>query len=221
MPEIKIIAFDYDRVLTDQNLKFDERLIHYFKFMKTLGIFFGINTGRRWNYISHMQHLVDFIIYENGYFLYYKEKIPLYNSFDEKIAYQIKNKIRENDLNCVEGEMAVSCPIIYMDILSNIFNDDNTKLIPNVDRIFILPKRIDKGNAINELLKILNIKNDNLCVVGDGENDIDMFRVAGFPASLANSVKELKNISKFVSNRSYSDGTIDILEKLKNLNFKY
>ncbi|MEM3600793.1 MAG: HAD hydrolase family protein, partial [Thermoplasmata archaeon] len=60
-----------------------------------------------------------------------------------------------------------------------------------------------------------------LCVIGDGENDIDMFYFAGLPGSINNSVDSLKRISKIFSPQSYSDGTLDILEKLKNMNYKY
>lgn len=221
MQEIKIIAFDYDRVVTDQNLKFDTRLIPYFKEMINRGILVGINTGRRWEYINHMLPWVNFIIYENGYFLFYKENIPLYSREEEHMALEIKKRLREKGINCVEGKMMVSCPIDLMGDLENLFLNDSVKLVPNVDSVFVLPINIDKGSALIKFLIMLGLKNSNLCTVGDGENDLDMFLVSGFPAAIGNSIDQLKRISRYVSDKSYSDGTIDVIEYLKRIDFKY
>lgn len=221
MTDIRVMAFDYDRVLTDSSLKFDERLVPYFEYLKLKGILIGINTGRRWNYIQHMLEWVDFIIYENGYLLHYKQRIPLYNKKEEETSFKIKNRLKEHGLICIEGEMIVSCPIELMEKLKEIFFNDSIKLVTNIDRVFVLPATIDKGSAMLKFLKMINMNEKNLCVIGDGENDIDMFLVAGYPASIGNSVETLKKISKYVSNKNYSDGTIDVIEHIKNMKFKY
>ena len=90
MAEIKIIVFDYDRVLTDYNLNFDYRLESYFEDLKKRNILVGINTGRRWEYIKSMAQKVNFIIYENGYFYFEKFKVPLFNDEDREISLFIK-----------------------------------------------------------------------------------------------------------------------------------
>ncbi|MEM0165879.1 MAG: HAD family hydrolase [Thermoplasmata archaeon] len=221
MAEIKIIVFDYDRVLTDYNLNFDYRLESYFEDLKKRNILVGINTGRRWEYIKSMAQKVNFIIYENGYFYFEKFKVPLFNDEDREIALFIKEKIKNSNMECIEGEMITSCPIEYFEKLRNIFTDKKIKLVKNIDRVMVLPINIDKGKALKKVLNFKNLNGEHLCVIGDGENDIDMFYFAGLPGSINNSVDSLKRISKIFSPQSYSDGTLDILEKLKNMNYKY
>jgi len=222
MKQIKLIAFDYDRVLTDENLKFDDRLIHYLEDIKNNGIISGIITGRRWNYIEKMKNFFDFIVYENGFFLYHNKHIKLFNKIQEDTAKNVKKILESHNVDCIYGELLISCTLDKMDYVIKIKESmEDIDIVTNIDRFLILPKGINKGSALKYVLNMFNIKEDNAAVVGDGENDILMFKIAGFPACIGNSIEELKKISRFCSNERFSSGTMEILSYLKNMGFKY
>ena len=63
-----------------------------------------------------------------------------------------------------------------------------------------------KGNAINSLLKILNIKKENSICFGDSINDISMFNNVGISVAMGNSIDELKNIADYVTDTNDNDG---------------
>ncbi len=222
MTEIKLIAFDYDRVLTNENLKFDDRLIPHLEDIRNNGIISGIITGRRWNYIEQMKSFFDFIVYENGFFLYYDKHIKLFDKIQENTAKNVKKILATHNVDCIFGELLISCTLDKMNYVMEIKDSiGDIDIVTNIDRFLILPKGINKGSALKYVLNMFNIKEDNAAVVGDGENDVLMFKNAGFPACIGNSIEELKKLSRFCANKKFSNGTMEILSYLKNMDYKY
>lgn len=221
MNKLKMIAFDYDRVLTDENLNFDTSLLPYINDLKNNGIKTGIITGRRWKYIEKMKNIFDFIVYENGFFLYYNSHIKLYNEIQENIAKKAKEILVSSNMDCIFGEFLISCTFDKLDGIIKIKDLlGDIEIITNIDRFLILPKGINKGSALKYVLKLFNINEKNVAVVGDGENDVSMFEIAGFPACIGNSIEKLRSISKFCAEEKYSKGTLKILSTLKEWDYK-
>lgn len=76
--------------------------------------------------------------------------------------------------------------------------------------IFIGSQQASKANALEYLNDKEEIHLNKTCVIGDGVNDIPMFEIAK-GAAVGNAIPELKRLAKFVSNKNYSNGVIDIL----------
>lgn len=47
---------------------------------------------------------------------------------------------------------------------------------------------VSKGNALTIIGQILNIKSEEMVVIGDGENDISMFEYAGIGVAMENAL---------------------------------
>ena len=52
-------------------------------------------------------------------------------------------------------------------------------------------------------------------MIGDGENDEDMFLNPGFKIALANATKKLKRLANQVTAKPATEGVREVLEKLK------
>ena len=63
----------------------------------------------------------------------------------------------------------------------------------------ILPKGVNKGLAIEKLVKHLNIDVKNTVAIGDYNNDIGMFRSARFGIAVANACQEALDAADFVT----------------------
>jgi hydroxymethylpyrimidine pyrophosphatase-like HAD family hydrolase len=50
--------------------------------------------------------------------------------------------------------------------------------------------------------------------VGDGENDEDLFRIAGFRVAVANAVPELKACADLVTTAENGEGVIELIDAL-------
>ena len=53
-------------------------------------------------------------------------------------------------------------------------------------------KNIDKGVAVNNILRYLNIDKENAYGFGDGINDIEMLKAVGHPVMMSNCMEELR-----------------------------
>lgn len=81
--------------------------------------------------------------------------------------------------------------------------------------IEINSKKASKGNALRELAKKLNIKEDEVMIFGDQKNDISMFDIAGFyKVAMGNAVSEIKERANYVTKTNNEDGIAYALRRL-------
>lgn len=81
--------------------------------------------------------------------------------------------------------------------------------------IEINSKQASKGNALKELTKKLNFKQDEVMIFGDQKNDISMFDVPGFyKVAMGNAVPEIKKRANYVTKTNNEDGIAYALRKL-------
>lgn len=59
--------------------------------------------------------------------------------------------------------------------------------------------KIDKGKAIRHLAKHYDIHQKDTIVIGDGYNDLPMFRVAATQVAMGNAIPSIKEISSYVT----------------------
>ena len=79
---------------------------------------------------------------------------------------------------------------------------------------------INKGTGIEKACEFLGIKPGEVAHVGDGENDLDAFRVAGYRVAIAQAPERLKERADYVTDRSYGDGGAEaILHILKKFGY--
>ena len=72
-------------------------------------------------------------------------------------------------------------------------------VILNKDSAMVLPRGVNKGSGLSWVLNKLGLSEKQVIVVGDGENDSDLFSVSGFRVAVANAVPELKRIADWVT----------------------
>ncbi len=70
----------------------------------------------------------------------------------------------------------------------------------------IYNKNGSKGNALLALAKHLNITAEEIACIGDEENDISMFNIAGMRFAMGNAIDEIKSLSDIVLPSNNDDG---------------
>ena len=78
----------------------------------------------------------------------------------------------------------------------------------------ILPAQGSKARGIDEVCAHLGIPRDKIMVFGDGLNDLDMFRHAGYAVAMGNARPELKALANFVTRDVGDDGIYHALTTL-------
>ncbi len=80
----------------------------------------------------------------------------------------------------------------------------------------VVPIKASKGKALARLLSYLGIDKDNCLSMGDSLNDLDLLKASGIKATVANGIKELKDIADYVSPYPKGEGALDIVKRYLN-----
>lgn len=77
----------------------------------------------------------------------------------------------------------------------------------------ISAKNVNKGTALERLMKMLNLKPEEVIAIGDNINDIPMIKVAGLGVSIGNGADNLKKVADVIAPTNDEDGVAYIVEK--------
>lgn len=103
---------------------------------------------------------------------------------------------------------------IYQDLPEDVVEKYNVSTSDET-LIEINSKQASKGNALKELAKKLNFKEDEVMIFGDQKNDISMFDVSGFyKVAMRNAVPEIKKRANYVTKTNNEDGIAYALRRL-------
>ena len=75
-------------------------------------------------------------------------------------------------------------------------------------------KNVTKAKAGLEVSKLCKLSHKNLIAIGDGENDIDLFKLAGCSVAVCNSSEKVKKHAKFITDSNNDDGVAKALLKI-------
>ncbi len=70
----------------------------------------------------------------------------------------------------------------------------------------------NKGHAVLEIASRLAVSPANIAVIGDGENDVDMFSQAGLSIAMGNAAQEVRQAADFVTGPNDDDGAAAAME---------
>jgi len=78
--------------------------------------------------------------------------------------------------------------------------------------IFIKDPKANKGNGLTVATEMLGIESSEVAAIGDAENDLSMFRAAGFCIAIANADQALKSLANLVTEGSYGKGAKEAID---------
>ena len=77
----------------------------------------------------------------------------------------------------------------------------------------LLPKYVDKGVAVEKLMRYLDINRDKVICVGDSINDMPMLRYAGMGVAMGNAQDKVKQSADYVTLSHNEDGVANVINK--------
>lgn len=75
-------------------------------------------------------------------------------------------------------------------------------------------KNVDKWNALEELIKLMNITREEVITIGDNANDLKMIENAGLGIAMGESAPYIKKAADIVALTNEEDGVANILKKV-------
>lgn len=93
--------------------------------------------------------------------------------------------------------------------------------VPQMDCFFssdflleIVPKGMNKGEAVKMLCQMLNVEIENAVACGDAANDLAMLRAAGIGVAMQNGTEEVKAVADYITLRDNNhDGVAEAADK--------
>lgn len=77
----------------------------------------------------------------------------------------------------------------------------------------VIPAGIDKGRLVDFLAERLAVPRDEIMVLGDMENDLEMFRRAGFAVAMGNASEPVKRVADATTLSNDEDGFAAAIER--------
>lgn len=158
-----------------------------------------------------------------------KELIKIINKFNIEYMIYTKNELYKkskiNDINLFIQENDTYKIIIDSnnETIDNIRNElnilsDNIEISSSMSgRLIIVNKGCTKYQAMKKIMNRLDIKRENVIAIGDGENDIDMIKNAGYGISMLNAPDNVKKYARMITKYdNNNDGVGKVIEDILN-----
>ncbi len=172
---------------------------------------------------------------ENNIYYHFYDKNTFYSrKLDEKItkhheSYRDNLKKQQINLKLLEDPLKIlreEKPKIYKFVF---IEDDKNKLLHfrealksiegiNIssswhNNVEVMNKGVSKGEGLKQLCKKLNIDRSQVVAIGDNENDVSMFQVAGLAVAMENGEDIVKEYSHVITDTNDQDGVAKAIEK--------
>lgn len=82
------------------------------------------------------------------------------------------------------------------------------------DFLEIMPPHVNKGSAIDDISRYLNIDKSEIMAIGDDYNDKEMLEKAGFSFAMGNAPDIIKNSARFITDTNENDGVAKAIERV-------
>jgi len=79
--------------------------------------------------------------------------------------------------------------------------------------IEVMPKGVDKGEALGKMLEMMGKCRENVICCGDSFNDISMIKFAGVGVAMGNAQPEVKEAADYVTADLDSDGLVEVIDR--------
>lgn len=219
MFEPKAIAIDIDGTITDRRRALNLRAVEALRKLKIPVILATGNAPCFAKAVAKVIGVSDIVICENGgvvRFEYDGEDIILGDK--EKCMKALEELRKHFSVELLDFEYRKSevCLRRNFDIIRarEILRGFDVKLIDSGFAYHISDSKVSKGKALEFIADRLGIFPKEFAVLGDSENDIEMFRVAGFRIAVANADIRLKELADLITPSNDGDGVVEALEFL-------
>ncbi|MDG6900661.1 MAG: HAD hydrolase family protein [Nitrososphaerota archaeon] len=206
----RALALDFDGTAITDGEPLNSDLAERIAKLRAIGVKVILATGRS---VSELQELVDLgmfdaVVAENGTILVIS---------GTKSTLAPKRWLRERKkfvkvLGQGFEEVLISLGRERLDEARSLVGG-RAKIELNKDRIMVGPTGFDKGSGLKEALRRLGIGDGVVCI-GDGENDLPMFRVSNVRIALLNSVEALKSEADYIASRPDGEGAAEAIGEL-------
>ncbi|MEM2739943.1 MAG: phosphoglycolate phosphatase [Candidatus Bathyarchaeia archaeon] len=200
--DVKAVATDIDGTLTDRSYKLSLKAIEALRYLESEGIPVILVSGNAYPLVKALQMYLGCsgaVVCEGGAVVEYKDAIRILSSKDRALdalrrlkgiygCSIVESWCNEYRLVDVALDRTISREEVY-----RVLKDyPDLKLWDSGFAYHILERSIDKGVGLRVAADLMKIRVGDIAAVGDSENDIPMFRIAGFSVAVGDASEDVK-----------------------------
>uniref|UniRef100_A0A7C3MB98 Phosphoglycolate phosphatase n=1 Tax=Archaeoglobus fulgidus TaxID=2234 RepID=A0A7C3MB98_ARCFL len=213
------IAVDIDGTLTDRKRALNCRAVEALRKVRIPVILATGNISCFARAAAKLIGVSDVVICENGgvvRFEYDGEDMVLGDKRKCLEAVKVLEKHFEVELLDFEYRKSEICMRRNFDIEEGrkLIEGMGVKLVDSGFAYHVMDEQVSKGKALEFVAEKLGIDITKFAVIGDSENDIEMFSVAGFGIAVANADERLKEHADLITPSPDGEGVVEALQFL-------
>ena len=213
------LAVDIDGTLTDRRRALNCKAVEAIRKVRIPVILATGNISCFARAAAKLIGVSDIVICENGgvvRFEYDGEDIVLGDKRKCLEAVRVLEKHFEVELLDYEYRKSEICMRRNFDIEKGrkLIEGMGVKLVDSGFAYHVMDAEVSKGKALKFVAEKLGIDAAKFAVIGDSENDIEMFSVAGFGIAVANADERLKEHADLVTPSPDGEGVVEALQFL-------
>ena len=128
------------------------------------------------------------------------------------IEYEVIDNVsllEEEPVKMLIIDLADKAPLVeFMQWIGSWADDRLDCFFSNDEYVEIVPKGMNKGNAIRKMAELLNISVENTIAAGDAANDITMLQAAGVGCAMRNAADEVKLVADYITEKDNNSGGV-------------
>ncbi|OTE98465.1 HAD-IIB family hydrolase [Halorubrum sp. SD612] len=219
------LALDIDGTLTTPDHRIDPRV---FELLPDWGAPIAFATGKAFPYPVALAHFLgreETVIAENGGVAYVGGETTLVGDPDAAWAVVEAFRERGGEIGWGEGdtvnrwretEVALSTDAdeaLLREVAAAAGGD--VEVVDTGYAYHVKSTGVSKGRALGVVADALGIAADDFVAVGDSENDVSTFGVAGESYAVANADDAAREAADKVVDEGFMDGTVSVLDELR------
>lgn len=208
-PRLVALAVDLDRTLLSPGSRADRSASQLLGEAQRMGLKVVLVSGREHTVLSsfsdRLRH-VDALVAENGAVV----EAPLGSRvrvMGRATAARVRRRLAGSHWTDVQsGAIVVSVPIETRSRLEALLVGLRVEIVPNVDRLMVLPEHISKATGMQVALRGLRLADQPFAAIGDAENDLPLLRAAELSGAVRNALPEVRASVDYVCRKSFGAG---------------
>lgn len=213
-PALAAFAVDLDRTLLPPGEPLARSASTLLGTVQKMGLKVVLVSGREYDRLAAFARklrAVDALVAENGAVI----EAPLGGAVTRvagRSAARARDRLVSARISGLEtGLVVVSVPRALSLRVATLLAGLPVALIPNADRVMVLPRGVTKASGMQRALRGLRLGSRAYAAIGDGENDLDLLRAATLSAAVANAHPSVRSAVNYLCHAPFEAGVAEFV----------
>ncbi|MCI4372062.1 MAG: Cof-type HAD-IIB family hydrolase [Thermoplasmata archaeon] len=110
------------------------------------------------------------------------------------------------------GSVVISVPRVERRPLVRAVAGLAVDLIPNVDRLMVVPAGLTKRSGLRGAMRLLGVPGKPYAAIGDAENDVELLEGAAISGAVANARRPARGAADYLCRRRFDRGVLEFVQ---------